>query len=189
MRRGHGDRFAVEPCRAFGFMKITDPAGPVGATTPPRRDLGLDHVGARVAERVRRALRRLLGRVGLQPVRARDDHQRAVQVRHLVEEDQRVHHPGLGDVVVLAVGRIVLVPEPDVAVERRLAVDAQLERVDLLAEQLLHRVEQPRVPDHVVVEVAVEVRVEHAARRAAVLLEDDAGARGTRRRGCGRARR
>ena len=36
IRRGHGDRLAVEPCSVLTCMKIADPAGPVGAMMPPR---------------------------------------------------------------------------------------------------------------------------------------------------------
>jgi hypothetical protein len=35
-RRRHGDRFEPEAWSTLGCMKITDPAGPVGATMPPR---------------------------------------------------------------------------------------------------------------------------------------------------------
>src|SRR3954453_254785 len=36
IRRDHGDRFAVEPCRQLTCMKIVEPGGPVGAITPHR---------------------------------------------------------------------------------------------------------------------------------------------------------
>jgi hypothetical protein len=104
-------------------------------------------------------------------VRAGHDHEWPVELRHLVEEDQRIDHAALGDVIVGAVGGVVLVPVPHVAVERRLVVDDELEDVDRFAEQFLDGAEHQRMADDTAEDVAVEVWVEHAAKRAPVLLQ------------------
>ena len=69
-------------------------------------------------------------------VAAGDEHQRAVELVHLVEEDRDVHRARLGHLVVVHPGAVVLVPLPDVAVEGLLAVDLELVHVDVFAEEL-----------------------------------------------------
>ena len=101
---------------------------------------------------------------------AGDEHQRAVELVHLVEEDRDVHRPRLGHLVVGAPGAVVLVPLPDVAVERRLAVDLELVHVDVLAEELLDRLDHARMAGELGEGIAVQVRREVGAHDVAGLL-------------------
>src|ERR1700724_581737 len=66
----------------------------------------------------------------------------------LVEKDRDVHGARLGHAVVAGPGAVVLVPLPDVALERRLGVDLELVDVDALAEQLHERLDQARMVRH-----------------------------------------
>ena len=85
------------------------------------------------------------GRQDARFVAARDEHQRAVDRHDLVEEHRDVHRPRLRHAVVARPGAVILVPLPDIAVEGRLGVDLVLVHVELFAEQLLDRLDQPRM--------------------------------------------
>ena len=101
---------------------------------------------------------------------AGDEHQRAVELVHLVQEDRHVHRPRLGHLVVVEPGAEVLVPLPHVAVEGHLAVDLELVHVDRLAEDLHHRLDHPRVARQPREGRAVHVRGEVRPHRVAALL-------------------
>jgi hypothetical protein len=86
------------------------------------------------------------------------------------EEDRDVHRARLGHQVVVHPGAVVLVPLPDVAVEGGLAVDLELVHVQLLAEELHHRLDHARVAREPRERLAVHVRGEIGAHRIAALL-------------------
>src|SRR4029079_19214579 len=97
---------------------------------------------------------------------ARDEHQRAVELVHLVEEDGDVHCARLRHLVVALAVAVVLRPRPDVAVESHLAVDLELVHVDLLAEELLDRPHHARMArearERGAIKVRREIRAHHA---------------------------
>ena len=97
-------------------------------------------------QRVARRLDVVAGVEHAGAVAFRDEHQGAVELGHVVEEQGDVHGPGLGHRVVAHPGAIVLVPLPLVAVERRLGVDLELVDVDVAVDELAHRLDEPRVP-------------------------------------------
>src|SRR4051812_16142073 len=99
----------------------------------------------------------------------RHQHQRAVDRHHLVEEDRDVHGARLRHAVVALPGAVVLVPLPDVAGEGRFGVDLVLVHVDLLAEQLLDRIDHARVRAEQAERLVIEMGGESGARRAALL--------------------
>ncbi len=101
-----------------------------------------------------------------------DEHQGPVDRHHLVEEDRDVHRPRLGHAVVARPGAVVLVPLPELAVERRLGVDLELVHVDRLAEQLLERLDQARIGAQQAEGLVVGVGGEGGARRARLLPPD-----------------
>ena len=63
-------------------------------------------------------------------------------------------------------------PLPHVAVEFRLRVHLELVHVELLAEDLLHRLDQPRVPGEYGKRLVVGVTSERGARRAGLFPPD-----------------
>ena len=75
----------------------------------------------------------------------RDHHQRAVDRHHLVEEHRDVHGARFRHAVVARPGAVILMPLPDVALERRLGVELELMHVDVLAKELAERFDQPRM--------------------------------------------
>ena len=99
----------------------------------------------------------------------RHQHQRAVDRHHLVEEDRDVHRARLRHAVVALPGAVILVPLPDVAGEGRFGVDLVLVHVDLLAEDLLHRLDHARMRAEQPERLVVEMRGKGGARRAALL--------------------
>src|SRR5437660_10783674 len=103
-------------------------------------------------------------------VAARDKHQRAVDWHDLVEEYRDVHRPRLGHAVIARPGAVILVPLPDIAVERRLGVDLELMHVELLAEQLLYRLDEPRMRAEQAETLIVGMRGSGGGRRAGVVL-------------------
>src|SRR6266513_347167 len=109
-------------------------------------------------------------------VAARDEHQRAVELVHLVEEDRHVHGARLRHLVVVDPGAVILVPLPDVAVEGRLAVDLELVHVHVLAEQLLDRLDHAGMARELGERVAVQVRGEIGAHHVSRLLAHVLGA-------------
>src|SRR5260221_2047474 len=103
-------------------------------------------------------------------VAAGDEHQRAVVLGHLVEEDRDVHRARFRHLVVGAPGAVVLVPLPDVAVERLLAVDLELVHVDVFAVDLPDRLDHARMARELGERSAVEMRREVGAHHVAGLL-------------------
>src|SRR3954452_16960450 len=103
-------------------------------------------------------------------VAARDEHQRAVDRHDLVEEYRDVHRPRLRHAVVACPGAVILMPLPDIAVERRLGVDLELMHVELLAEQLLDRLDQTRMGAEQAKALIVGVRRKGGARRPRFFL-------------------
>jgi len=106
-------------------------------------------------------------------VAARDEHQRAVELGDVVQEDGDVHGPRLGHQIVVGPGAVVLVPLPDGAVEGRLRVDLELVHVDPAVEQLLHRLDQAGVGTQPPEGLVVGMRGESRPDRLAVLLAPD----------------
>src|SRR5712691_7901585 len=102
-------------------------------------------------------------------VALRDDHQRAIDRHHLVEKHRDVHRPRLRHAVIARPGAVVLVPLPYLALERRFGVDLELVDVDPFAEQLLQRIDQPRMMGEQPKYLAEGVRGERGARRARFL--------------------
>jgi hypothetical protein len=99
-----------------------------------------------LVERPQRIGRRrdiVFGRQGPVLMALRDQHQRAVDRHHLVHEHGDVHRARLGHAIVARPGAVILVPLPDITLERRLRVDLELVRVDSFAENLLQRLDQP----------------------------------------------
>ncbi len=105
-------------------------------------------------------------------VAAGQEDQRAVGGGDVVEEHRDVHRPRLGHVVVARPGAVVLVPLPDVAVERGLGVDLVLVHVDRPAEDLHHRLDQPRMAAEAAKGFVVGVRGEGGARDAGLFAPD-----------------
>src|SRR5439155_25296023 len=103
---------------------------------------------------------------------AGNEHQRAIELVHLVEEDRDVHRSGLGHLVVGVPGAVVLVPLPDVSVERLLAVDLELVHVHVFAEQLRDRLYHAGVARQLGERVAIHVRRKIGAHHIAGLLAD-----------------
>ena len=77
---------------------------------------------------------------------------------------------GSGIVVVVLPGAEILMPLPDVAVERHLAVDLELMHVHRLAEHLHHRLDHARMARESRERRAVHVRGEIGAHRVAALF-------------------
>ena len=102
-----------------------------------------------------------------------DEHQRPVELAHLVDEDQRVDQAGLGHCVIVVVGREILMPLPDRAVERAFHVDHALKQVGVALQKLLHRPKQRGMPHEAPEQIAERLRVHHRAHGAAVILQDD----------------
>ena len=102
----------------------------------------------------------------------RHQHQRAVDRHHLVEEDRDVHRARLRHAVVALPGAVILVPLPDVAGEGGFGVDLVLVHVDLLAEDLLDRIDHARMRAEQPERLVVEMGGKGGARRAALLAPD-----------------
>jgi hypothetical protein len=79
---------------------------------------------------------------------------------------------GSGHAVVARPGAVVLVPLPNVTLERRLGVELELVDVDVLPERLPQRFDQPRMMRQQAKHLVVFVRREGGARRAALLAPD-----------------
>ena len=87
---------------------------------------------------------RIAGGAGVVPrgerallVAAGDEHERAVELVHLVQEDRDVHGARVGHEVVVHPRAVVLVPLPDVAVEGHLPVDLELVHDVVIFEQAI----------------------------------------------------
>ena len=96
----------------------------------------------------------------------RHDHQRAVDVRHFVEEHGDIHRARFRHAVIAMPGAEILVPLPNLAVEGGFRVDLVLMHVELLAEQLFDRADQPRMGAKQTEGLVVGVRGERSTRRA-----------------------
>jgi hypothetical protein len=80
------------------------------------------------------------------PMAPGDEHQRAVELVRLGQEERDIHRPGRRHVIVVVPGRVILVPLPDRAVKSRLGVDLELVHVELVGtEQLRAGLDQLRV--------------------------------------------
>src|SRR5580693_7348208 len=75
----------------------------------------------------------------------RNQHQRAVDRHDLVQEYGDIHGASLRHAIVARPGAVVLMPLPDIALECRLGVELELMHVDVLAEQLAQRLDEPRM--------------------------------------------
>jgi hypothetical protein len=125
-----------------------------------------------VVERPQGVGRRLLVMAGHQDavlVASRHQHQRAVDRHDLVHEHRDIHCPRLRHPVVPRPGAVILMPLPDIALERRLRVDFILVHVEGFAKYLLDRTDQPRVMAEEPKGLVVGVRGEGGARRAGLL--------------------
>ena len=173
MLRSHGDMFDVDACTMLQWNISIEPA------VTERRDepAVVGHrAHGRVIERpqrIRRRRRVVIGAEIARFVRARDDHQRPVARRDVVEEHGDVHRARLGHVVVVDPGAVVLMPLPLLAFERGLGVDLELVHVDVAAEDLLHGLDQARVRGEPAVRFVVRLASERGARHAAALLAHD----------------
>src|SRR5438874_9488903 len=103
---------------------------------------------------------------------AGNEHQRAIDWQYLVEEDRDIHGARLRHAVVARPGAVVLMPLPDIALERGLGIDLELMDVNALAEQLHERRNQPRMVRHQAKSLVVGVRGECGAGRAGLLAPD-----------------
>src|SRR5262249_58963131 len=74
--------------------------------------------------------------------------------------------------VVARPGAVVLMPLPYVALERRLGVELELMDVDVLAEILLERTDEPRMAHQKAEHLVEGVRGKGGARRAGLLAPD-----------------
>src|SRR5262249_22593612 len=108
-------------------------------------------------------------------VATRDEHQRPVELVHLVEKDRDVHGAGFWHPVVVLPGAEVLMPLPHVAIERHLPVDLELVHVNVLAEELNDRVDHARVARELGERQAVHVCGEVGAHGVTALLADILG--------------
>ena len=111
----------------------------------------------------------MLGRQRPVLVALRDQHQRAVDRHHLVHEHGDVHRTRLGHAVVARPSAVILVPLPDIALERRLRVDLELVRVDPFPEDLLQRFDQPRMRPKQSKRLVIGVGGKSGPRRAGLL--------------------
>ena len=102
----------------------------------------------------------------------RNEHQRAVDRQHLVEEDRDIHRARLRHAIVARPGAVVLVPLPDLAFECGLGVELELMDVDVLAEQLAQRLDQTRMPRQQAEDIAEGMRGKGGARRPALFPPD-----------------
>src|SRR5471032_421851 len=103
-------------------------------------------------------------------VALRNEPQRAVEFVHLVDEHREVHGPRLGHVIIGFPGAIVLMPLPDVAVERGLSVDLELMDVGLVLEELLGRLDEAGTVDQRLEHRMIGVHGEGGAHHVAGLL-------------------
>src|SRR5215469_12645668 len=105
-------------------------------------------------------------------VAARYEHQRSVDRHHLVHKHCDIHCARLWHAVIARPGAVILMPLPDVALERRLGVDLELMHVEFLAEHLLDRPDQPRMIAKETEGLVVGVRGKGGARRAGFFAPD-----------------
>src|SRR5712675_3666057 len=98
----------------------------------------------------------------------RHQHQRTVYRHHLVEKDRDVHRARLWHAVVALPGAVILMPLPDVTGEGRFGVDLVLVHVELLAEDLLDRIDHARMRAEQAERLVIEMRGKGGARRAAL---------------------
>jgi hypothetical protein len=165
--RGRMDQAAVEQDHRTGRAFRRDDAAvlPAGTFDELRHQVLVDHP-ERIARRAQVVAR--VDHAAL--VAAGDEHERPVELVHVVEEDRDVHRPLGRHHVVVHPGPVVLVPLPHVALEGHLAVDLVLVHVDVFAEEIHHRPDHARVARQARERLAVQVRREIRADRVAALL-------------------
>src|ERR1700683_4897352 len=78
-------------------------------------------------------------------VALRDQKQRAVDRHHLVEEHRDIHGARLRHAVVARPSAVILMPLPDIALERGFGVELELMHVDFFAEELAERLNEARM--------------------------------------------
>src|SRR5215472_138483 len=105
-------------------------------------------------------------------IAARYEHQRAVDRHHLVHEHRNVHCARLRHAVIARPGAVILVPLPDIALERGFGVDLELMHVESLAKHLLDGADQPRMTAEEAEPLVVGVRGKSGPRRAGLLAPD-----------------
>ena len=98
-------------------------------------------------------------------VATRNEHQRAVELVHLVEKNRDIHRALSWHEVVVFPCAVVLMPLPHIALKRHLAVDFELVHVELFAEQVLNRLDHARMTPK-------------ASKRRAVHMRGEVGAHG-----------
>src|SRR3954452_17460953 len=81
-------------------------------------------------------------------MRARDEPERSVELTDVIEKDVQVEGERRGHAVLRVVGGEIVVPLPDLALEGGLGVDLDLLDVELVAQELEGRLDQPRMPHH-----------------------------------------
>ena len=145
------------------------PGGPVGATqAAPLGEPG--HGGAvEGPERIARRLEVVPGLEHPLPVAPGQEQQRPVGGGHLVQEHRDVHGPRLGHLVVAVPRAEVLVPLPDLAVERGLGVHLVLVHVHGAVNELHDRLDEARVAPEAAERLVVGMGRERGARDAARL--------------------
>ena len=102
----------------------------------------------------------------------RNEHKRPVERQDLVQEHRDVHRARLRHAVVARPGAVILMPLPHVAFESGLGIELELVDVDVLAEDLPHRLDQPRVPGEESEYIAEGMRGEGRSRRAGFFPPD-----------------
>ena len=113
---------------------------------------------------------------GAPAVGAADEDEGAVELVHLVEEDVEVEGEGFRHPVRAVVGGEVVVPLPHVPGESGLGVHLDLLDVELLAEELARRRDEPGVAHHPRVDLASKVQAHRGSYRVARLLAEVLGA-------------
>ena len=106
----------------------------------------------------------------------RYDIKRPIKFVHSVQKDGQIHGPGLGHVVVALPDAVVLVPLPDIAVKGSLAVQLELMNIDIAAQQLPGRFQDPGVADKAAIDIVVGMGGKGGAHHVAALLPHDLGA-------------
>ena len=100
----------------------------------------------------------------------RDEHQRAIELIHFIQEDGHVHGARRRHEVVGLPGAIVLVPLPEVAIESHLAVDLKLVHVDGFAKDLHDRLDHAWMAREPGERLAVHMSREVGTHRLTALL-------------------
>ena len=86
---------------------------------------------------------------------ARDEHECAVELGNVFQEQCDIHGAGFRHFVVAVPCAEILMPLPDIAVERSLRVYLELMHIDVPAKQLLYRVHQSRMSAQAMIDVII----------------------------------